>query len=369
MKKKQIITIGGCGVVGLLLLTGVFLVFRSVGTHRRLEAAFKRLQKNLAAFYQAEAFPSLENVKRERENREQVDAWYTSLMTELASGNVSSTERSPSRFVGILERARLRLLEQAVEKRVRLPQGAEPFGFGFERYVGTGQLPEPDDVPRLTEQLILTTRLARMLFESDITSLALVERDAVEGQAGMQDVQAEVSRAAESARSRGRRSTARRAAPEPEQQAARRPGQISEGADFSTYRFVLQFTARESALREVLHNLVSVPTFIVVRSLQISKEVPDLLVVRTDAGEEAVAPAAGGPATGRRTEGQPAPNLSFLFGGEETDARPDTAPPAPPEKRVLGPSHPVSGIEMEIPMKVRLELDVYKFRGLDEAGN
>ncbi len=353
MKKKQIITLVACSIGGLLLLGAAYLLFRSMMQFRRVDAQFAQLQNRLGQFYRAEAFPSLENVGRERENQEEVEAWFAQLMAELGKGNVSSEERSPSRFVGVLERARERLLQQAASGRVRFPEGTRAtFAFGFDRYVGTGRLPAPDDVPRLTEQLMLVTRLAWVLFESEITSLRSIERDVFED--GPAASVMEPTPTPTTRRSAARRADTAAAAPP-----VRVPGIIAQDEDFGVYRFVLEFSARESALASVLNAFSSGPTFVVVRSLTLRKEVPNLLVVRT-------APQPGAPA--QPATARPVADVSFLFGGLEDPAQERAAAPRQ-ESTVLGPSHPVSGIEMEIPMQVRLELDVYKFRGLDEAGN
>ncbi len=72
--------------------------------------------------------------------------------------------------------------------------------------------------------------------------------------------------------------------------------------------------------------------FVVVTSLTLSKTTPELVPKPVESDEDD-----GG------------------FGDPSAKASPLVA-------QRLGPNYPVCGIKMEIPMDVRLELDVYKFR-------
>lgn len=353
MKRKQLLTYVLLGVGGVVLLSAAGLMVRSIMQYRAQEQAFTRLRSRLGQLYRSEVFPSQENVALEQRNREQLERWFDELITKLGEENVNRDDRSPSQFIGRLERTRAALRQQAERSRIRLPETGANFAFGFDRYAGTGELPSPEDVPRLTEQLIVITRLTRMLFDGEISALRAIERDVFE----------DAPAAAAVVEDRGpvRRGTAppvrRDAAARQRTQAPGRPGILGEGEMFTTYRFVLEFNAREEALAKVLNALASDSLYIVVRTVRLRKDVADMVAAR---------PVAPGAAAGGDRRGGAEADVQFLFGGE---ASPAPAASAAPERAapVLGPSHPVSGIEMETPLQVRMEIDVYKFRSADET--
>lgn len=362
MKKKQIITLALLGV-GALVLIGVAIgLGRSVIKYRESDRAYRRYRSKLSALYKSDVFPSKDNMAIERENREQLEGWFESLITQLAKDNVSRDDRSPSQFRGRLERAIRALRQQAERVRVRLPESVADFAFGFELYAGTGRLPNPDDVPRLTEQLIIITRLNKLLFESEVSAIRSMQRDVFEASADLGTEE-------DAAPIRGRgRPTPRRSDKNAEKSMRKNPGVIEAGDMYSTYRFVLNFDAREEAFAQLLNKLAADPMFTLVRSVKVHKDVPEMVVVPT-AVEPGSSDSPSSAARGTRTSGQNT-DVSFLFGGSAGGAATssEAVPSGTPQKE-LGPSHPVSGIEMEIPLQVRMEIDVYKFRRSDEAGD
>ncbi len=364
MKKKQIITYSAIGVGALLLLAATGMLVRSILQFRELEQAFTRERSRLTQFYRADVFPSAENVARERENREQLDGWFEELIRELGRESISRDDRSPSQFINRLERTHSGLRQQAERSRIRLPEAGGDFAFGFERYAGTGLLPSPDDVPRLTEQLIIITRLARLMYDSEISALRMIRRDVFE------ETTQEVRETPTPARALGRTAPAAGR----QRSDARQPAATAQGAGvitaddmFATYRFVLAFDAREEALARFLNELASSPMYTVVRTVRLRKEVPPMVATR------AAATGAGAADQDRRTArggAAGADGLSFLFGGGDS-VQPDSGAvvegAGDTGAAQLSTSRPVSGIEMETPMSVQLEVDVYKFRSLDET--
>ncbi|MFU8780444.1 MAG: hypothetical protein ACNA71_05400 [Kiritimatiellia bacterium] len=357
MKKKELVTYILLGIGGLLVVLSAALLVLSIRQYREREQQFRGLRTQLMRLYASDVFPSAKNMEIERENRRQLEEWYQDLMLQLGRGNVLRDDRSPSQFIGRLDRTRNDLRQQAERNRVRLPDGSAVFAFGFERYAGTGQLPSPDDVPRLTEQLIIITRLTRLMIDSDISAVRSIQRDIFEERAAGATAQdpvpgvrgaAQPSPARRGASPDSRRAVAARGpAPDSRQQQARM---------FTTERIVLEFNAREESLARLLNALASNPMYTVVRAVRLQKDVPDMVPVRPAAGP--------GVSADRRPETET--DLSFLFGGGGVATAPAPAVAERPAGAVLGPSHPVSGIEMEIPMQVRLEIDVYKFRSADE---
>ncbi len=342
MKKSQIITLLACVCGASVLLGASLALYRGITRFNRVNAELNTARQQLYGFYQADVFPSGENVEREQANIAQLDAWFAVLAEALRAGNVSSSDRSPSRFVGIFERARERLLREAQASRVELTAPRDRFAFGFDRYTGTGALPNPDDVPRLTEQLVLINRVCRILFENRISTLRVVEREVFEQDDDLSAMPREPRPATESAPMR--RTAARRqaVAEEPSRERARAPGVIPENTLYGKYRFAFEFDAREGALIGILNALAASPAFSVTMSVRLAKEVPLLMSASLLPPSEIGIP---------RSLAEFGIALPAVEKKEETTAI------------RLGPNHPVSGIEMEIPMRVRLEVDVFKFKG------
>jgi len=340
MKKAQIITISVCAVGAVALLAAGFVLYRGVARFGEARDALNTAKARLEGFYQEAVFPSATNVLREQSNTQQLDRWYRDLAAELRKGNVVSTERSPSAFKTVfLEKTLERLLREAQAAGTELPAN---FGFGFEQYAGTPILPRPDDVPRLMEQLVLVNRVCRILFENRVKAISSVGRAMFEEQMPTVSTASEPPPSPVAARRPVRRGAAAVEAPPPG--VASQPGVVPAGALFGKYRFVFEFSSKESALVGVLNALAASPSFTVVKVVRLTKGVPVLIPVQVDT---------------TASGGVPAPGLG-------------AAPVATPALTAvrLGPNYPVSGLEMEIPMQVRIELDVFKFKGdSDESGD
>jgi hypothetical protein len=339
MKKAQIITLSLCAVGAIALLVAGFVLYGQISRFGQASVSLTAAKARLEGFYREPVFPSADNVRRENENAVKLAGWFADLMAELRKGNIVSTEGSPSAFKSKhLEKTLEGLVQEAQAAGTELPAN---FGFGFSQYAGTDALPSPADVPPLMEQLEMVNRMCRILFANRIKALSAVERTAFENQPPKASTDAADAGSAPAGIGNARRPGVRRpgaqqpsaASPSP---SARQPGVIPEGALFSKYRFVIEFSAKESALIGVLNALAASPSFVVVKVLRLNKGIPVLMPVTVE-------PAA---AAGIPIPGFDAPT-------------PPTAAPA----LKLGPSYPVSGLELEIPMQVRIELDVYKFKG------
>lgn len=333
MKKAQVITISFCAVGAIALLAAGFFLYRGISRFGQARESLVAAKTRLEGFYREPVFPSTDNVRRENTNTVKLAGWFDELAAELRKGNkyIISDERSPSAFKTVyLKKALELMLREAQSAGTELPAN---FGFGFEQYAGTPTLPRPDDVPRLMEQLKLVTRISRILFANRVKAITAIGRAAFEEQAlSASPAPAAMGEPAPTGRASRRPRTQTAAAPPP---VTGQPGVVPEGALFGKYRFVIEFSAKESALIGVLNALASSPSFTVVKVVRLNKGIPVLMPVTVD-------PAAAGGVS-----------ISGLGAPAATSA---------PVLR-LGPGYPISGLEMEIPMQVRMELDVFKFKG------
>ncbi|HAS81450.1 MAG TPA: hypothetical protein DCS43_01920 [Verrucomicrobia bacterium] len=338
MKKSQIITLSLCGAGAVALLAAGFVLFKNVSRFNVANKSLENAKRQLAAVYNEPVFPSADNVTRERENTENLLTWFDELAGELGRGKAALKDGTPAQFIAILERFRYGLQQAAKAAGTEIPP---QFAFGFDRYSGTGTLPSPSDVPRLTEQLELVARMCKILFDNRVKTIRLVERAVFEEGSSAVAGSATPPAAGEGL---SRRQAAGQAAVSAVVALApvdvRQAGIVQPGSLYGKYRFVLEFNAKESTLVGILNALTASPSFTVVKVLRLSNDVPVLMPDR------AASPAGSGtePMSGG-VEGEPpavAPDLATLR---------------------LGPNYPVCGLEMEVPMRVRLELDVFKFKG------
>jgi hypothetical protein len=337
MKTARIIVTVSCAVGAILFLGAGFVLYRGVGRFNAARENLENVKRDLDRYYKAKPFPSKDNVNQERANTEQVDAWFNALMSTLGGGNVTSAERSPSRFKIAVEAASRNLIKAGQKAGAELPSTGE-FAFGFDRYAGTsGTLPKPQDVPRLMEQLVIVNRLCLVLFKHRVKALTKIERDEFEA-AGDAPSSYDAPPSSVSRRGSRRGSSSSR---EPESTSASAPrsvalaGIIGKEDLYARMHFAFEFRAKESALLGILNALAANRMFITITSLSLSKPTPELVPLVVN------------------PEDEEATNRGFGDVSEATKS---------PETQKLGPNYPVCGVKMEIPMDVRLELDVYKFR-------
>lgn len=325
MKKGKIILIAGCGLGGILFLCAAFLLYQSVSRFNVSQTELKNKSSELSAFYQEDPFPSHDNVKIEGTNAVMLTQWFDALMVRLSSANISSRDRSPSLFKSVFGSTRSALKRRAVESGSSLP---EDFAFGFSAYAGVDS-PNPDNVPRLMEQLKIMSTLCEILYKNGVKSLTSIKRD--EFETSRSDSSSDAATAS-SRRSSSRRRSRPQDATAPASgngRAVSKAGLIGEGDLYGKYHFVIEFSALSESLFGILNDLASCKMFSVVTSLKVTKAIPDLVppVVEAPPDKE--------PSTRPQAAGRP-----------EKKSR---------QRRVCGP-------EMELPATVRIEVDVYKFK-------
>jgi len=359
MKSKKIILIAALSVGALLFLLAAFLLVRGVLKLREANDLLGREKQKLSAYYLRDPFPSKANIDLEKQNRDMLDNWFDSLFEQLSGMNVSSEENSPSKFVRNFEDVRKRLHKRAVERNATIDGGLE-FGFGFERYFDSGELPKPDVVPQLSEQLMIVERVCEMLFDSGIKVLEQIDREVLEDGSSGKKSTATVSTAAPAAEANTR--SARRPTPKSRKSTSKKTKAAEEeplpevGRLYTKMHFGLHFKAKEDAFLTLMNALAADPNmFVVVTAVQIQKLLPELVPVYVAEDEGAKLP-------------QPSSALPLLpmmpgFPGAPAVPKPDVkeAPKQVPPWERTKDERIVTGPSVELPTDVTLEFDVYKF--------
>jgi hypothetical protein len=325
---RNILLAAAGALVTLFVGTAFVLLFKGSRELNREQKALRTRKGEWEHYYRLRPFPSSANIDIENENERTLIGWHKNVTDRLKQGQMEHQERSPSTFMMMLGKTKDRLEEESARHAVKsLPMG---FGFGFERYFQSGVPPAPDDVPRLTEQLFVTETLCRILFEEKIASLSDLKRE--EFEAGAVTVGGGAASGDAGTGSGGRVTrVSKRPAARPAE-----ASQVPRGPQYSKMHFVLEFMAKEKPLWAILTRLAGHEAFVVVTALTLDRAA----MVLTGPADGASAPAESVEAT-------------------EPSA---TARPAAKARDLSRRQRLVCGPDLETPMKVRMELDVYRFR-------
>lgn len=254
--RRKLIVIVVSVVIGLLFAGSVALLVRGFIKYSEVQAELATHRARLTELYERNPFPSVQNYAQETGNLAVVSQSLADLQSALAAGQVEPLGQSPAAFINQFFETQKRLTADAKNVGIGLPKG---FDFGFGRHMG-GNLPAPQDVPRLTQQLRLVEDICQILYTARVSSVDGIARQEFEvdvpGVAATKSVPAAFQ--------------ARRAQ-EVELKNVVDPtaGVIPAGQQFGRWHFVVQFTGREAALMNVLNGLARSPVFTVVSRLDV----------------------------------------------------------------------------------------------------
>lgn len=296
-------------LVVLVVALGVpaYLLYDAWCAFGNAEQSQKSAMERLKSLHGKKPFPAESNILVETANIAAVEGWRKDLLKRLSEGAVPKTRKTPATFKISLNEVRNKLLQASSRSGVIVP---EKFAFGFGTYDGELLPDSKDDLPtRLSEQLTVVEYICKILIDEKIYELNAVQRDDLEG-----------SRAG--------------AASGPVSRRPGRPAQppVSVAGAASAYRklhFVVEFRAKERAVVGILNRFAKDPMFMVVTGLDLERVGADTVGVSPIA-EAAKDPEAAAPA-----------------------AAPAVVPPR--ENRL------VSGPKFDAPVRVRLDVDVYRF--------
>jgi len=322
MKRQQIIMIV-CGIVTAAVcgVAGWFLFTQTTAKNRAAEErdqAYQELQK----IYRGKVFPSDENIVRVGEDQKVLEGWLVTASNQLHKGDLQIEPKTPTSFKQALQATVRKLSAQsgAVQGKVVAPG----FNFGFDQYLGqSDSLPATEHVNRLTAQLTIIEKLCEELYAADIMELKSVSREVFDV------VKKEEEEQEASSRRRGRRRDDSGGSAKASGSAAG-----AESAYWTSQRFTFDFIARPAALIGALNRLAAMDMFVVVAEAQLRKAADPLAQFNAKKRESS---------TKTAVEGTAAPV--------------DPASLSHMERIVTDP-------ELEPPVAVKLEIDVYSFEGV-----
>lgn len=321
MKRQQIVLIV-CGALMAVLCLGAgwFLISamgaRSAAADQRNEA-YQELQK----IYSSKVFPSEENIARVSEDQKALEAWLAAAAALVHKGDLQVETNSPAVFKQSLQSTVRALSAQPGALKGKAVDPA--FKFGFDKYLGdSASLPDKENVWRLTQQLSVIEKICKELYAANIMSLESVQRETFD--------EAKAEQPKEESGGGGRRRSRRDR--QPERSVAATPAS-GAGEFYSKQRYSFVFQARPAAFIEALNRLASMDLFVVVAETEFRKT--DDPLMKRDARKEKE------------------PKAEGLSAAAETDL-----------SKVSHAERIVTDPELEPPVSVKLDVDVYSFEGV-----
>lgn len=326
---RDILFAAGTVVAIAVAVIAAVLLFGGISSFSTAEKKLQKSIKRLSQLYAQKPFPSDTNVERERRNAERLQEWHSELVKSLHRGEIGPNpeDRSPSRFIELYGGTSSELRQKAKEGAVDLPKPEETFAFGFDKYHG-GEQPAPDDVPVLTQQLKIVKMLCMFLIEADVDSIIAIQRQILEEKAVIVPRQPRTHRVGPMVGPRSRPG-AGRPRPASGKKAAKTAAPPARGSLYEKRHFVLDFTAREQTVLDILNRLARNEAFTAVTSVSLVRPEGDILTA-----EETI-----------RNAGEGAVPLAEMRGDDY---------PSSIERMVCG-------VDLEKPMTVRIKVNVYNF--------
>ena len=324
MKRQQIILIVCGSLMAVVCLGAGWFMFSAMGAKNDAAEARNQAYKELQGIYSSKVFPNDENIARVKQDEKALELWLGTASNLVHKGDLHVEKETPPSFKQKLQ-STVRSLS-AHPGSVNGKVVANGFNFGFDKYLGeSASLPMQEHVDHLTQQLVIIDMICKELYAAKIMALEKVEREAFEEQGTVQKAQEDTGR-----------NNKRRRRDEPAGHAvkaavASRPSPSSDS--FTKQRFSFVFKARPDAFVDALNRLAAMDLFVVVAETEFRK---------TD-----------DPLTKR--EGKKKDKEDAAAGTAAAAVDPATVPHA--ERIVTDP-------ELEPPVSVKLDIDVFSFEGV-----
>ena len=324
MKSEKLVLWVALGLGVLLLLgSGAMLFIGFLGYNESMTEMIGSKEKIKRVYSDSNPFPTKKNIGVYDQNDVELKKWFNEILTSLAAQQVEPVQKSPSAFMGTLGEKRTDLHKLINENGVKMP--AE-FDLGFKKYfMPAAPLPAPMDVGRLGQQLYLVERLLTIFVEAQPAEILGIRREIFEG--------AELNEAKEENETTGSRRRGRNSRDEgrdSEQNivqgmANKNTGKIGKNNVFGKMYFEFLINAKTESVLEILNNLAKEPMFLRVSNVELLSL---NTVIMPDYSQEIKLKT--------QTDGVSLKDMSR------------------PERLICGP-------DMEVPMLVKIGIEVYRF--------
>lgn len=339
MNRAKIILIAIASVFVVALGVLGFIVNGKYSAASKAQRSRDSKEKALKDVYNQEIFPSKDNVKVLQDNLAELESARAMLRTQLETFNVAApTNASSPVFV-----RKLRDLVENKIKKAPLVEGkkcvAGNFTFGFERYLGESpDMPTEAQVPRLFQQLIIVSKLTDVMFDAGVIQIKSIQREAFDGGSTSSPRDDDEG---------GRRGRRRRSSSDDEESvsAVVVDGYSIDEKLYNAQHFTFKVVARQNSMMDVLNRIASLDMFAVVTDIKIHKSGNELRVPgTTGSGEDKKENSRSRSSSRTKSESV-----------QQAEAEP-TISDLPAGQRL------VSGPEIDAPLEVTIDIDVYGFK-------
>lgn len=248
-KSKMLLMVGAVLAVLVLVLCG-FMVTREMAALGKTQGALKKLRTNIETLRKTDPYPTSDNVAMQNQNVEVLQKKLDDMMAALQKSNFVVPEGTAAGFVDRLGKLRKELLKMAEASGTRVP---DKFAFGFDRWADGASLPDATQLDELNRQLSVATVLCGVLFEEGALEVSKVIREEVAEPVAPVMADGESASTAEAA-----------------------PVESAPTNRFDRVRFTVEFLAQEPSFFRILNRLAADPMFMVVSSVAMTKDVPDV---------------------------------------------------------------------------------------------
>ena len=238
MKRSQI-TLIATGAACLVLLAGAaWFLFTALAAAGAAKQERDKVFADLKKIYGGKVFPNEANAEQVSRDFESISAWTDAIREKLVASNLNPPSAQPSQFFMYLQNTTRELaLLSPVPNQPAVPAG---FMFGFDYYLASSIMPDPEDMPRLVRQFAVIETLSRSILKADILMLTQFSRENFKEQNfGYGSAPANANTSA---------------------------------TGVGKERFTIRFTARQNGLAEVQNILAEAPFFVEVASVSASKQ-------------------------------------------------------------------------------------------------
>lgn len=268
--RKNSTLIVGLGSAVVLFGIALYFLIDNHSKYTESQTALTSAKNRLTSLNNRSPFPSRENIDQTETQIDSIKTNYVAIMEVLKRGQLSSEPIEPARFAQLLEEATVRIRKIAETGGVTLP--VDP-GFGFKDYVA-GKLPPniASVMDRLVIQIKAIEYIVTQLINANVISIDSLQRDQFENNplalGGAEGANPGTPGGNVDADMGGRRSRGVASGRETVTDTRTALGGIPPAASsplYTTERFTVEFTARESAVWDVLNRFaVGQTTFVVV---------------------------------------------------------------------------------------------------------
>lgn len=371
MSKIKIIVIGASVLVVSLLIFAGYKLYVGVTAFSEAEKTLQTSITRLNRYYAAKPFPSKDNIDKEAANLKTLNDWFYTLVEGIRKGQIQDNqEKRPSKFIDMLSEKQneIKMLANNARPTVAL---LDDFALGFERY-SAGDLPDPQYVPRLTQQLIIMDTLCRILIDSGVQEIIKVQRETIElSETGVS------AKYARTDKQSGKKTTKSSLADEFKGNSVNiAAGTIQPGELFTKFSFRYLIKIDETSLVTLLNRIAASPLFAVTTGILIQKDENDVVLPegKSDAEDTIHGKKAKGAVSSGKTAADILAGLSSEPSAVDVASNPEPSETKvadetleQPVKRLSRKQRMVSGGPFEKPIDVLIDIDVYRFAEVEVA--